>query len=73
VDRTPSYVNIPERPTDITWEKSTPEEIAAHKAKMQGRAEVVKNARQQAAEKIERNKAYHGSKNLAAFTAEDEE
>jgi hypothetical protein len=71
--RTPGYkINIPERGTDIIWEGSTPEEISAQKTKVESRANVVKGAREQAAQKIERNKSYHGSKNLAAFTKDDE-
>jgi len=60
-ERTPGYrVNIPERGTDIVWEGSTPEEIAAQKAKIENRANTVKNAREQANLKVQQNKAAHG-------------
>jgi hypothetical protein len=69
-ERTPGYVNIPARPTDIVWEGSTPKEIAAQKAKITGRADVVKGARQEAAKKIQQNKASHGPRGVSDATGE---
>jgi hypothetical protein len=70
VERTPAYVNIPERPTDIVWEGSTPEQIAAQRTKITNRANTVKNARKEAAVKIQQNKAAHGPRGEADATGE---
>lgn len=70
VERTPGYVNIPERPTDIVWENSTPEEIAAHREKLINRSNIVKNARAEANKQIQRNRASHGPRGEPDATGE---